>query len=72
MIAVPLISLVIPAVKAAAILLPILMLMDIFAVQRHWRNADYSIIKNMMPGAFCGVFFASLFLLYCNKIWSVQ
>ena len=63
-IAVPLISLVIPAVKAAAILLPILMLMDIFAVQRHWRNADSSIIKNMMPGAFCGVFFASLFLSY--------
>ncbi|WP_413479203.1 sulfite exporter TauE/SafE family protein [Vibrio hibernica] len=66
-IAVPLISLVIPAVKAAAILLPILMLMDIFAVQHHWRNADYNILKNMMPGACCGVLFAGLFLSYIPK-----
>ena len=61
-IAVPLMAMTIAPTQAAAILLPILCVMDVFAVKHHYRNADYSVIKNMLPGAVLGVVLAGLFL----------
>jgi uncharacterized protein len=61
-IAVPLMALTIAPTQAAAILLPILCLMDVFAIKEHYRNADYAQIKLMLPGAVVGVVLAGLFL----------
>ncbi|MGV2989851.1 sulfite exporter TauE/SafE family protein [Vibrio sp. E150_011] len=61
-IAVPLMAMTIAPTQAAAILLPILCVMDVFAVKHHYRNADYSVIKRMLPGAVLGVVLAGLFL----------
>ncbi|RBW46911.1 sulfite exporter TauE/SafE family protein [Psychromonas sp. B3M02] len=61
-IAVPLMAITIAPTQAAAILLPILCLMDFFAVKQHYCNANYSILKRMLPGATLGVVLAGLFL----------
>ncbi|MEH6534491.1 MAG: sulfite exporter TauE/SafE family protein [Photobacterium frigidiphilum] len=61
-IAVPLMALTIAPTQAAAILLPILCLMDVFAIKEHYRHADYAQIKLMLPGAVVGVVLAGLFL----------
>nr|WP_234496197.1 sulfite exporter TauE/SafE family protein [Vibrio maritimus] len=61
-IAVPLMALAVAPTQAAAILLPILIVMDIFAVRHHYKNADYRVIKSMLPGALLGVLLAGLFL----------
>ncbi|MGF1684042.1 sulfite exporter TauE/SafE family protein [Photobacterium minamisatsumaniensis] len=61
-IAVPLMALVISPTQAAAILLPILCVMDAFAVKQHYKNADYSILRKMLPGSLLGVFLAGVFL----------
>ncbi|MGN6469852.1 MAG: sulfite exporter TauE/SafE family protein [Rhizobiaceae bacterium] len=53
---VPLMALVLPPVQAAAILLPILVLMDIAALWA-WRQAerDWQTIRNLLPGAIVGI-----------------
>ena len=60
--AVPMMALVVPPTQAAAILLPILLVMDAFAVRHHYRNADIRVLKTMLPGALLGVVLAGLFL----------
>ncbi|WP_198649896.1 sulfite exporter TauE/SafE family protein [Zobellella maritima] len=61
-IAVPMMAIVISPTQAAAILLPILCVMDMFAVKQHHTSADYSVLKRMLPGSLLGVFLAGLFL----------
>ena len=61
-IAVPLMAMVIAPTQAAAILLPILCVMDVFAVKQHYRDADYGLLKRMLPGSLIGVALAGLFL----------
>lgn len=62
LIAVPLMALTIPPSQAAAILLPILCVMDIFAVKQHYSNADYQVLRRMFPGAIFGIIVAGLML----------
>ncbi len=52
---VPLLSLVISPVQAAAIMLPILCVMDIFAVRTFRRNYDREQLKILVPAALVGV-----------------
>jgi len=61
-IAVPLMAITIAPTQAAAILLPILCVMDAFAVKQHYHNADQVILKRMLPGAITGVILAGFFL----------
>ncbi|MBR9786990.1 MAG: sulfite exporter TauE/SafE family protein [Vibrionaceae bacterium] len=61
-IAVPLMALIISPTQAAAILLPILIVMDAFAVRHHYRSADYRILRQMLPGSIVGVVVAGLFI----------
>jgi uncharacterized membrane protein YfcA len=53
---VPLMALAIPPVQAAAILLPILVLMDIAALWA-WRDTarDWQTLRNLLPGAVVGI-----------------
>jgi len=61
-IAVPLMAIAIAPTQAAAILLPILCVMDVFAVKQHYRHADYRLLKRMLPGSLIGVALAGMFL----------
>ena len=54
-IAVPLMALVMPPTQAAAILLPILLLMDVLVVKTYWGRFDRRALKLLIPGAVAGV-----------------
>lgn len=51
---VPLMSLVIDPIRAAAIMLPILLVMDAFAVRAWWQRWDLKNLRTMIPGAVLG------------------
>jgi len=55
MLAVPLMSLVVPPIQAAGILLPILLAMDVFALWAYRRIWDAANLKILVPGAVVGV-----------------
>ena len=54
MVAVPMMSLVMPARDAAGMLLPLLLLMDAIAIWTYRKDADWRILKIMLPGAMVG------------------
>lgn len=54
MVAVPLLSLVMPARDAAGMMLPVLLAMDAIAVFAYRREVDWRVIAIMMPGAAVG------------------
>jgi len=54
LVAVPLMSLTIDPARAAAILLPILMLMDLTALRRYWKRWDARNLAYLAPGAVIG------------------
>ncbi|WED24922.1 sulfite exporter TauE/SafE family protein [Vibrio sp. JC009] len=58
-IAVPLMALTTPPFQAASILLPILCVMDFFAVRYHVRHCDFAEIKLMLPSALLGILVGS-------------
>jgi uncharacterized membrane protein YfcA len=54
-VATPLMALTISVTDAAAILLPLLIIMDLFSLRHYWRTYDRRSIKLMAPGAVAGV-----------------
>jgi hypothetical protein len=54
LIAVPMLSLVMPARDAAGMFLPLLLIMDVIAIWTYRRDADWHILKMMIPGAAIG------------------
>ena len=54
LVGVPLLSLVMPARDAAGMLLPLLLVMDAIAVWTYRKDADWRILRIMLPGAFVG------------------
>lgn len=52
---VPLMALAIPPVQAAAIMLPILIVMDMVSLWAWRRHADYQTLVIMLPGAIIGI-----------------
>ncbi|WP_413282977.1 sulfite exporter TauE/SafE family protein [Vibrio sp. MA40-2] len=61
-IAVPLMSLTASPFQAASILLPILVVMDVFAVKYHLKNCNYSEVKLMLPSAVLGIIVAAFIM----------
>ncbi len=53
--AVPLMSLVIPPFQAAAIMLPILCVMDLASLKAFWKRWDNRNLRIMLPGAVLGI-----------------
>jgi uncharacterized membrane protein YfcA len=64
MVAVPLLSLVMPARDAAGMMLPVLLAMDAIAVWTYRKDVDWRIIRIMLPGAAVGTLLGWL-------LWSV-
>ncbi len=52
---VPLMALVMPPTQAAAILLPILVVMDAVVVKTYWKKFDSHALRLLLPGAIVGV-----------------
>jgi uncharacterized protein len=50
----PLLALVMPPFQAAAIMLPVLMMQDVFAVAAFRRTIDWTMLKLMLPGVLVG------------------
>jgi uncharacterized membrane protein YfcA len=65
-IGVPLMSLTIGPIRAAAIMLPILMAMDVFAVRTYWRRWDEGNLRYMIPGALLGTVLGTLTFRYLS------
>jgi len=65
-ITVPLMSIYIGPIQAAAIMLPLLILMDIFSVRAWWRNKRNDLLRLMLPGAVLGIFIGYLLFDYLN------
>lgn len=63
---VPLITLAIPPVQAAAIILPILCVMDIFGLLAYRRRADWLNLYYLLPGAVFGIFVGYLLFNYLS------
>ena len=66
-VAVPLMALAVSPLQAAAILLPILCVMDVFAIRKFWRQWDATNIVIMLPAGCVGVLVGSLTFSYLNE-----
>jgi uncharacterized membrane protein YfcA len=60
--ATPLMAMVMPADQAIGLLLPILMVADVFAVASLWKRWDWRLIILLMPGAVVGVTIGTYFI----------
>ncbi len=60
--ATPLMILVVPADQAIGLVLPILMVADIFAIMLHWKGWDRRLILLLIPGAIAGVTIGTFFI----------
>jgi uncharacterized membrane protein YfcA len=63
-IATPLLTLAIPATDAVAILLPLLIIADLFAVNQYRMNFHRRSIKLLLPGAFFGIAIGGIFFSF--------
>ena len=52
---VPLMALVMPPVRAAAILLPIIVVMDVVVLRAYWGHFDWRALRRLLPGALLGI-----------------
>ena len=64
--AVPLMSLVIPPLQAAAILLPLLVVMDWFTVWHYRKQWDKRNLLILLPAAILGIVLGSLYFKYLS------
>ena len=59
----PILALVLPVASAVGVLLPMLMVGDVFAVYMYWREWDFDLVRRMLPagivGALTGTFLLS-------------
>lgn len=60
--ATPLMALVMPADQVIGLMLPILMIADVFAVASHWKRWDWRMVAWMLPGAVVGVTLGTFFI----------
>ncbi|MBV7330453.1 sulfite exporter TauE/SafE family protein [Chloroflexi bacterium TSY] len=61
LVAVPLMALTIPVADAVALMLPLLMIMDIFSIQHYYTLFNQRIIFTMIPGAVVGIMLGGLY-----------
>src|SRR3972149_7395755 len=60
--ATPMMALVMPADQVIGLVLPILMLSDVFAVARHWRRWNGRLVWLLIPGSVLGVTIGTYFI----------
>ena len=67
MLGVPIMAIAMPPVQAAAILLPILIIMDIFSLWSWRKDFDLKLLKIMLPGAVVGIAIGGLTAAYIDE-----
>ena len=67
LLAVPLMSLSMSPMKAAGILLPLLVIMDIIAIYIFWKKWDLKILKIIVPASMIGIFFGAFTFQYTSE-----
>jgi uncharacterized membrane protein YfcA len=65
-VAVPILTLAIDPVLAAAIMLPILCIMDLIALKAFWKKWDGELFKSLIPSAIAGILVGTLSFHYFN------
>lgn len=68
-IGVPLMALSVGPVRAAAIMLPILMVMDLIAVRAYWKKWDRGNLLYLLPGAVIGTLVGWTFFKFMTADW---
>lgn len=63
-VAVPILALIMPIPQAAALMLPLLILMDIKAIHIYRKHMDIAALKAIIPAALIGILLGSLLLTY--------
>jgi uncharacterized membrane protein YfcA len=58
--ATPLLSLVVPVPQAAAIMLPLLLVMDATGLQQLWRERDGALLRRLLPAGLVGIAIGTL------------
>jgi len=66
MLGVPLMSLAMSPVQAAAILLPVLCFMDLLALKAYWRQWSAQQLRRLLPAAFIGISIGAFSFKYLN------
>lgn len=67
-IATPLMALVMPADQVIGLLLPILMITDVFAVASHWRRWDNRLLLLLIPASLIGIALGTFFLTGVSEL----
>lgn len=67
MLGVPIMAIAMPPIQAAAILLPILIIMDIFSLWSWRKDFDLKLLKIMLPGAIVGIAIGGLSAAYVSE-----
>lgn len=67
MLGVPIMAIAMPPIQAAAILLPILIVMDIFSLWSWRKDFDLKVLKIMLPGAVVGIAIGGLTAAYVSE-----
>jgi hypothetical protein len=71
MLAVPMMALVLPPVQVAAIMLPILCLMDLVGVWAYWRKWEPQVLRRLALAAVLGIVFGTL-TFHLLAPWSIR
>ncbi len=66
-IATPLLALTMPVADAAALMLPLLIACDVFAIRHYYDNFDGKSVKRLLPGAFLGIGAGAFFFGYFSQ-----
>ncbi|MGE0796853.1 MAG: sulfite exporter TauE/SafE family protein [Lautropia sp.] len=69
MLAVPMLSLLVAPQRAAAIMLPILCLLDLLGVWTYRRQVDRALLRQLMPGALLGIVIGALVFGIVDVRW---
>ena len=67
--AVPLIALTITVPQATAILLPVLFVMDMLGLKAYWGQADWTLLKRIMPAGLVGIALGFLLFKQVDTKW---
>ena len=67
MLAVPVMSFVMSPIKAAAILLPLLIVMDLIAIYIYWNKWKLKILKIIIPASIIGIIIGSFTFQYTSE-----
>ncbi len=66
-VATPLLALVMPVADAAALMLPLLIACDVFAIRHYYNCFDGKSVKRLLPGAFLGIGAGAFFFGYFSQ-----